>query len=199
LGEYHSRIHSEPANTSNDISNNNNDDLNAPSSDIDVAVPISEAEATLHVTRDKIPAVFAVAVAVTNNIKFTDRSHTINNVIEYADALIFKLSTINIHSARQLYLAVEDRHQVINNKLSQTGQSKLNIDTINLLRNISWKSSNFTENQSICAYNDNIVMIGEDDWINFDDHSGEIRVDLCAKFTLYNWDGQTLGDRLFPP
>jgi hypothetical protein len=73
--------------TSKDISNNNNNDLNASSSDKNVAVPISEAEATLHVTRDKITAVFAVAVAVTD-IKFTDRPHTINNVIEYADALM---------------------------------------------------------------------------------------------------------------
>jgi hypothetical protein len=67
--------------TSNNISNNN--DLIAPSFGKDVAVPISEADATLHATRNKITAVFAVAVAVTD-IKFTDHPHTINNVIEYA-------------------------------------------------------------------------------------------------------------------
>jgi hypothetical protein len=45
------------------------------------------------------------------------------------------------------------------------------------------KSSNFTENQSVCAYNNTIVMIGEDDKINFDDHFG-IRVIITATATL---------------
>jgi hypothetical protein len=98
----------------------------ATSSDKDVAVPIvpspiatssNKDVAGRHEARDKITAIFAVAVAVID-IKFTGRPHTINNVIEYADALIFKLSTIDIHSAQQLYLAVKDGHQVINNKLS---------------------------------------------------------------------------------
>jgi hypothetical protein len=103
-----------------------------------------------------------VAVAVID-IKCTGCPHTINNVIEYADALIFKLSTIDIHSAQQLYLAVKDGHQVINNKLSQAGHSKLKIDTTSFLRKECLKSSNFTDNQSVHAYKDTIVMIGEDD------------------------------------
>jgi hypothetical protein len=45
------------------------------------------------------------------------------------------------------------------------------------------KSSNFTENQSVRAYNDTIVMIGEDDKLNFDDHSG-VRVIIEATATL---------------
>jgi hypothetical protein len=163
----------------------------AISLDKDVAVPIVPSPiatssdkdvAGCHEARDKITAAFAVAVAVID-IKFTGRPHTINNVIEYADALIFKLSTINIHSAQQLYLAVKDGHEVINNMLSQAGHSKLKINTISLLRKESLKSSNFTDNQSVCAYNKMITMIGEDDKVNFDDHS-RIRVIISATATL---------------
>jgi hypothetical protein len=98
----------------------------ATSSDKDAAIPIvpspiatpsNKDVAGRHEARDQITAIFAVAVAVID-IKFTGCPHTINNVIEYADALIFKLSTINIHSAQQLHLIVKDGHQVINNKLS---------------------------------------------------------------------------------
>jgi hypothetical protein len=78
---------------------------------------------------------------------------------------------------------VKDGHQVINNKLSQAGHSKLKISTISLLRKESIKSSNFTDNQSVCAYNNTIAMIGEDDKVNFDDHSG-IRVIISATATL---------------
>jgi hypothetical protein len=46
---------------------------------------------------------------------------------------------------------VKDGHQVIYNKLSQAGHSKLNINTISLLRKESLKSSNFTDNQSVRA------------------------------------------------
>jgi hypothetical protein len=93
----------------------------ATSSDKDIAVlivppPIATSSnkdvAGCHEARDKLTAIFAVAKAIID-IKFTGHPHTINNVIEYADALIFKLSTINIHSAQQLYLAVKDGHQVI--------------------------------------------------------------------------------------
>jgi hypothetical protein len=154
----------------------------ALSSDKDVAVSIVTSSdkdvASRHGAQDKITAVFAVAVAVIN-IKFIGRPHTLNNVIEYANALIFKLSTINIHCAHQLYLAVEDGHEVINNKLSQAGHSKLKINTINLLWKESLKCSNFTGNQSVRAYNNTIDMIGKDDKVNFDDHSG-IRVIISA-------------------
>jgi hypothetical protein len=95
--------------------------------------------------------------------------------------LIFKLSTIDIHSAQQLYLAAKDGF--INNKLSQAGHSKLKIDTISLFRKESLKSSNFKDNQSVRAYNNTIAMIGEDDEINFDDDSG-IRVIISATATL---------------
>jgi hypothetical protein len=169
----------------------------ATSSDKDVAVPIIPSPidtpspiatfsdkdlAGRHEAQDKITAVFAVAMDVID-IKFTGRPHTINNVIEYVSALIFKVSTINIHSAQQLYLAVKDGHQAINSKLSQAGHSNLKINTSSLLRKESLKSSNFTDNQSVCAYNNTIAMIGEDDKVNFDDHSG-IRVIISATATL---------------
>jgi hypothetical protein len=147
----------------------------ATSSPVAASSPIATSSgkdvAGLHEARDKITAVFALAVAVID-IKFTDCPHTINNVIEYADAMIFKLSIIDIHSAQQLCLAVKDGYQVINNKLSQAGHSKLKINTISLLRKESLKCSNFTDNQYVCAYNDTIAMIGEDDKVNFDGHSG---------------------------
>jgi hypothetical protein len=58
---------------------------------IDTPSPITTSSgkdvAGRHEARDKITAVFAVAVAVID-IKFTGCPHTINNVIEYANALI---------------------------------------------------------------------------------------------------------------
>jgi hypothetical protein len=71
-------------------------------------------------------------------------------------------------------------NQVINNKLSHAGHSKLNINTISLLRKESLKSSNFTDNQSVRAYNDTIAMIGEDD------NSG-IRVIISATATSQSY------------
>ena len=139
---------------------------------------LSPIEEELQVTRDTITAVYAVAV-----IKFEDQSHTINNIIEYADALLFKLSTVRINSATQLHSAVEHGSEYINNKLTSAGHSKLQQDTVDLLRKESWKSSCFTERQSLRAYNATITMIGDDDDINFPDQSG-IRVFIEATATL---------------
>jgi hypothetical protein len=147
-----------------------NEESNAPSAPgpgASVAPRLSPAEEELQVTRDAITAVYAVAVT-----KFKDRSHTINNIIEYADALLFKLSTVEIHSATQLHSVVENGSDIINNKLASAGHSKLHQDTIDLIRKESWKSSCFTERQSLCAYDDTINMIGDDDAFNFPDHSG---------------------------
>jgi hypothetical protein len=143
---------------------------------------LSPAEEELQVTRDAITAIYAVAV-----IKFKNRSHTINNIIEYADALLFKLSTVEISSATQLHGVVENGSDAINNKLTRAGHSKLHKDTIDLIRKESWKSSCFTERQSLRAYKDTITMIGDDDPVAVDpanspDQSGiRVFIELTAK------------------
>jgi hypothetical protein len=96
--------------------------------------------------------------------------------------LLFKLSTIEIHSATQLHSIVENGSDIINNKLTSAGHSKLQQDTIDLIRKESWKSSCFTERQSLRAYNDTITMIGDDDAVNFPDHSSiRVFIELTAK------------------
>jgi len=131
---------------------------------------LSPLEMELEVTRNTITAIYAVAVE-----KFKDRVHTVNNIIEYADALLFKLSTVRIHSATELHSIVENGSDAINDRLASAGHSKLHQDTVNLIRKESWKSSCYTERKSHLAYNATITMIGADDEVNFPDHSG-IRV-----------------------
>jgi energy-converting hydrogenase A subunit M len=138
----------------------------------------STAEDALRITHDMITAIYAVAVVTVINLKFADRSHTINNIIEYADALIFKLSCVWIQLAHELYLAVEHGPQVLNDKLDKAGFSSLHATTIGYIRKESWKSSTFTDSQSLQAYNDTITMIGDDDEV-FIDHSG-IRIFIEA-------------------
>jgi hypothetical protein len=72
----------------NDNSNNSNNNNNIGDE------PIGHfSERTLCVTRDKVTAVYAVAVVVINKkFKASNRVHTINNIIEYADALICKFN-----------------------------------------------------------------------------------------------------------
>jgi hypothetical protein len=153
----------------NDNSNNNN---NSNNDDNDIGdEPIGHfSERTLCVTCDKVTAVYAVAVVVINK-KFNalNRVHTINNIIEYADALICKFNNLGLASARSLYLALEYGPDRINNMLAEAGYSKLHLSTINLLRKESFRKSNCTERQSIQWYNDTIIMIGDDDEVNFTD------------------------------
>jgi hypothetical protein len=83
----------------NDNSNNNNN-INSHDNDIDDE-PIGHfSERTLRVTRDKVTAVYAVAVVVINKkFKALNRVHTINNIIEYANALICKFNNLGLASA----------------------------------------------------------------------------------------------------
>jgi hypothetical protein len=71
------------------IDDNNNCNNNNNNNDNDISdEPIGHfSERTLCVTCDKVTAVYAVAVVVINKkFKATNRIHTINNIIEYADA-----------------------------------------------------------------------------------------------------------------
>jgi hypothetical protein len=134
-----------------------------------------------------VTAVYAVAVVVINKkFKASNRVHTINNIIEYADALICKFNNLGLASARSLYLALEHGPDRINNMLEEAGYSKLHLSTINLLRKESFRTSNCTERQSICWYNDTIIMIGDDDEVNFTDFPG-IRAIIKATATSQGW------------
>jgi hypothetical protein len=122
----------------NDNSNNNN---NSNSNDNDIGdEPIGHfSERTLCVTRDKVTAVYAVAVVVINKkFKALNRVHTINNIIEYADELICKFNNLGLASARELYLALENGPDRINNMFAEAGYSKLHLSTINLLHKESF-------------------------------------------------------------
>jgi hypothetical protein len=83
---------------------NNNDDSNNNNNNNDNGIsdgPIGRfSEGTLCVTRDKVTAVYAVAVVLINKkFKVANRVHTINNIIEYADALICKFNNLGLASA----------------------------------------------------------------------------------------------------
>jgi hypothetical protein len=67
--------------------------------------------------------------------------------------------------------------------LAEAGYSKLHLSTINLLRKESFRTSNYTERQSICWYNDTITMIRDDDEGNFTDFP-EIRAVIKATETF---------------
>jgi hypothetical protein len=162
-----------------DNSNNNN---NSSNNDNDIGdEPIGHfSERTLRVTRDTVTAVYAVAVVIINKkFRVLNRVHTINNIIEYADALICKFNNLDLSSARSLYLSLEYGPDRINNMLAEAGYSKLHLSTINLLRKESFQTSNCTELQSICWYNDTIIMIRDDDEVNFTDFP-EIRAVIKA-------------------
>jgi hypothetical protein len=175
-------------NNNNIISNDNNiddNDGNNNNNDIDIAdEPIGHfSEQTLCVTRDKVTAVYDVAVVIINKkFKASNRVHTINNIIEYEDALICKFNNLGLASARVLYLALEHGPDRINNMLVEAGYSKLHLSTINLLRKESFRTSNCTERQSIRWYNDTITMIGDDDDVNITDFP-EIRTVIKATAT----------------
>jgi hypothetical protein len=142
---------------------------------------INTAEDALEVTRDTITAIFAVAVTVINH-KFSDRSHTINNIIEYADALLFKLRSVQMHSATELYDIVEHGPHALNDKLASAGFSRLHTTTVEYIKKECGKSSTYTNRESIQAYSDTITMIGDDDDVNFIDTSGvRIFVEATAK------------------
>jgi hypothetical protein len=120
---------------------NNNDSNNNNNNDNDIGdEPIGHfSERTLCVTRDKVTAVYAVAVIVINKkFEASNRVHTINNIIEYADALICKFNNLGLASARALYLALEHGPDRINNMLAEAGYSKLHLSTIDLLRKESF-------------------------------------------------------------
>jgi hypothetical protein len=127
----------------NDDNNNNNNNGNNDIGD----EPIGHfSERMLCVTRDKVTAVYAVAVGVINKkFKASNRVHTIGNIIEYADAFICKFNNLGLTSARELYLALENGPDMINNMLAEAGYSKLHLSTINLLRKESFRTSNCTE------------------------------------------------------
>jgi hypothetical protein len=107
-----------------------------------------------------VTAVYAVAVIVINK-KFKAENLYI---IEYTDALICKFNNLGLASARVLYLALENGPKRINNMLVGAGYSKLLWSTVELLRKISFRTSNF-----VPTYNDTITMIGDDDEVNFTD------------------------------
>jgi hypothetical protein len=155
----------DPNNNDNNCDNNSDND-----NDIDDE-PIGHfSEQTLCVTRDKVTAIYAVAVVVINKkFKASNRVHTINNIIEYADALICKFINLGLASARELYLTLENGPDRINNMLAEAGYSKSHLSTINLLCKGSFRTSNCTERQSIRWYHNTITMIGDDDEVNFTD------------------------------
>jgi hypothetical protein len=87
-----------------DPSNNDNSSNSNNSSGNDNNIgdgPIRHfSERTLCVTRDKVTAVYAVAVVIINKkFKASNCVHTINNIIEYADALICKFNNLGLASA----------------------------------------------------------------------------------------------------
>jgi hypothetical protein len=105
----------DPNNDGNNNNNNNDNDIGDE--------PIGHfSERTLCVTRDKVTAAYAVAVVVINKkFKASNRVHTINNIIEYADALICKFNNLGLASARVLYLALENGPDRISNMLAEAG------------------------------------------------------------------------------
>jgi hypothetical protein len=105
----------------NSASNNNNDNDTAIGNDIISDDPIGHfSERTFCVTRDKVTAVYAVAVVVINKkFKASNRVHTINNIIEYVDALICKFNNLGLASARMIYLALEHGSERINRSHSE--------------------------------------------------------------------------------
>jgi hypothetical protein len=130
-----------------------------------------------------VTAVYAVAVVVINqNFNASNRVHTINNIIEYADALICKFNNLGLASAQELYLALEHGPDRINNMLAEGGYSKLHLSTINLLRKESFQTSNCTKRQSIRWYDDTITMIGGDDEVDSTNFT-EIRAVIKATAT----------------
>jgi hypothetical protein len=125
-------------------------------------------------------SVYDVAVVVINKkYKALNRVHFI---VEYADALICKFNNLGLASARSLYLALEHGPDRINNMLAEAGYSKFHLSTINLLRKELFRTSNCTERQSIRWYNDTIIMIGDDDEVNFT-YFPEIRAVIKATAT----------------
>ena len=94
------------ASDDNNISIKSHDDNNISISD---TTTNGYNNGTIRPTRDKITTSYAVSVNVINN-KFwlQNRVHTINNIIEYADALTCKFNDIGLGTANQLYLAVID-------------------------------------------------------------------------------------------
>jgi hypothetical protein len=169
-------------NDDNDCNNDNNNNNNISDEPID-----HFSERTLCVTRDKVTTVYAVTVVVINKkFKAANCVHTINNIIEYADALICKFNNLGLASARMFYLALEHGPKRINNMLAEAGYSKLHLSTIDLLRKESFRTSNCTERQSIRWYNDTITMIGDDDEVNSTDFP-EIRAIIKATATSQGW------------
>ena len=124
----------------------------------------SQKHDALKVTRDTVTAVFAASTTIISR-KFASKAqaHTINNIIDYADALLCKFRNINITTATELHNAVKDDHVIINTKLHASGHPKLHTSTIDELRKESWKASSCTEAQSARYYNNTILSIGQDD------------------------------------
>jgi hypothetical protein len=124
----------------------------------------SQKHDALKVTRDTVIAVFAASTTIINR-KFASKAqaHTINHIIDYADALLCKFRNINITTATELHNAIKDDHVIINTKLHASGHPKLHTSTIDELRKESWRASSCTEAQSARYYNNTILTIGQDD------------------------------------
>jgi hypothetical protein len=118
----------------------------------------------LKVIRNTITAVFAASTTITTR-KFASKTqaHTINHIIDYADALLCKFRDINIITATELHDAIKDDHVIINTRLHASGHPKLHTSTIDELRKESWRTSRCTETQSVRYYNEIISAIGQDD------------------------------------
>jgi hypothetical protein len=124
----------------------------------------SQRNHALEVTRNTITAVFtASTIIITRKFASKAQALTINHIIDYADALLYKLRDINITTATELHDTIKDDHVIINTRLHASGHPKLHTSTIDELRKDSWRTSTCTEAQSARYYNETILAIGQDD------------------------------------
>jgi hypothetical protein len=120
-----------------------------------------------------VTAVFAASMTIITR-KFATKSqpHSINHVIDYADAVLCKLKDIDIHSAHDLSLVIEDGHTVINTMFHSAGHPKLHRATVNELRKESNRTKLCSEADSNRYYNEIITAIGSDGDADPSDNNG---------------------------
>ena len=116
---------------------------------------------TNSVVRDLTITVFEVSKLVTERKCLSKNTvPNMNNIVDYADALLCKLKDINISSTSDLRVTAND-HMNLNNILHIKGHPKLHRGTIALL--LSEATNTLGCSNNLERYNDLITKIGPDD------------------------------------
>jgi hypothetical protein len=123
--------------------------------------------------RNMVTAVFATSMTIiTRKFATKSQSHSINHVIDYADAILCKLKDIDIHSAHDLSLVIEDGHTMINTMLHSAGHPKMHRATVDELHKESNRTKVCSEADSNRYYNEIITAIRLDDDADPSDDNG---------------------------